>query len=71
MVQLLEFLILETLAPPTTRPVQCEEKEGCSLCQRGDNKTKRFTGTQVYSSIKYNISKRTLQIDDVGGVSAT
>jgi len=47
MVQLLEILILETLAPPTTRPVQCKEKEGCSMCQRGDNKTKRFT--QVYS----------------------
>jgi len=49
MVQLLEFLILETIAPPNTctRPVRCEEKEGCSLCQKGDNKTKRFT--QVYS----------------------
>jgi len=42
MVQILEFLILETLAPPTTRPVQWEEKEGRSLCQRGDNKTKLF-----------------------------
>jgi len=42
MIHLLEFLILETLAPPTTWPVQCEEKEGCSLYQRGDNKTKRF-----------------------------